>query len=140
MKRIQVLKRVLRDTGANRIWAAFVIEFFVSAAIIWLCEPDFHRYGDALWYLYAVVTTIGFGDFVAQHLVSRILSVLMSISAAVVIAIITGVIVNYFNHISSIRIEETLAAFMDKLEHLPELPPEELEQLSLKVRDFRNKG
>ncbi|MER2150598.1 MAG: potassium channel family protein [Candidatus Limivicinus sp.] len=140
MKRIQVLKRVLRDTGANRIWAAFVIEFFVSAAIIWLCEPDFHRYGDALWYLYAVVTTIGFGDFVAQHLVSRILSVLMSISAAVVIAIITGVIVNYFNHISSIRNEETLAAFMDKLEHLPELPPEELEQLSLKVRDFRNKG
>lgn len=140
MKRIQVLKRVLRDTGANRIWAAFVIEFFVSAAIIWLCEPDFHRYGDALWYLYAVVTTIGFGDFVAQHLVSRILSVLMSISAAVVIAIITGVIVNYFNHISSIRNEETLAAFMDKLEHLPELPPEELEQLSLKVHDFRNKG
>lgn len=140
MKRIQVLKRVLRDTGANRIWAAFVIEFFVSAAIIWLCEPDFHRYGDALWYLYAVVTTIGFGDFVAQHLVSRILSVLMSISAAVVIAIITGVIVNYFNHISSIRNEETLAAFMDKLEHLPELPPEELEQLSMKVRDFRNKG
>ena len=140
MKRIQVLKRVLRDTGANRIWAAFVIEFFVSAAIIWLCEPDFHRYGDALWYLYAVVTTIGFGDFVAQHLVSRILSVLMSISAAVVIAIITGVIVNYFNHISSIRNEETLAAFMDKLEHLPELPAEELEQLSLKVRDFRNKG
>ena len=140
MKRIQVLKRVLRDTGANRIWAAFVIEFFVSAAIIWLCEPDFHRYGDALWYLYAVVTTIGFGDFVAQHLVSRILSVLMSISAAVVIAIITGVIVNYFNHISSIRNEETLAAFMDKLEHLPELQPEELEQLSLKVRDFRNKG
>ena len=57
-----------------------------------------------------------------------------------VIAIITGVIVNYFNHISSIRNEETLAAFMDKLEHLPELPPEELEQLSLKVRDFRNKG
>ena len=140
MKRIQVLKRVLRDTGANRIWAAFVIEFFVSAAIIWLCEPDFHRYVDALWYLYAVVTTIGFGDFVAQHLVSRILSVLMSISAAVVIAIITGVIVNYFNHISSIRNEETLAAFMDKLEHLPELPPEELEQLSLRVRDFRNKG
>ena len=133
MKRIQVLKRVLRDTGANRIWAAFVIEFFVSAAIIWLCEPDFHRYGDALWYLYAVVTTIGFGDFVAQHLVSRILSVLMSISAAVVIAIITGVIVNYFNHISSIRNEETLAAFMDKLEHLPELPPEELEQLMLRL-------
>ena len=140
MKRVHVLKQVLRDTGASKIWTAFVIQFFASAAIIWLCEPDFHRYVDALWYLYAVVTTIGFGDLVAQHLVSRVLSVLMSINAALVIALITGVIVNYYNQMNAMRNQETLAAFMDKLEHLPELPPEELEQLSLRVRDFRSKG
>ena len=86
------------------------------------------------------VNEFGFGDLVAQHLVSRILSVLMSINAALVIALITGVIVNYYNQMNAIRNQETLAAFMDKLEHLPELPPEELEQLSLRVRDFRNKG
>jgi hypothetical protein len=29
---------------------------------------------------------------------------------------------------------------MDKLEHLPELPPEELERLSMQVRQFREKN
>jgi len=28
---------------------------------------------------------------------------------------------------------------MEKLEHLPELPPEELEELSQRVRQFQNK-
>ncbi len=138
MKRLQVMKRVLRETGASRFWFAFLIQFFVSGLIIWLREPDFHSYGDALWYLYAVVTTIGFGDLVAQHMLSRILSVLLSITAAVVIALITGVIVNYFVQMNALRNRETLTAFMDKLEHLPELPPEELEQLSMQVREFRD--
>ena len=98
-----------------------------------------HSYGDALWYCYAVVTTIGFGDVVAQSFLSRVLSVLLSVSAALVIALITGVVVNYYNQISALRQKETLAAFVDKLEHLPELPPEELEQISLRVREFQNK-
>lgn len=139
MKRLQVLRRVLRDTGANKIWTAFLIQFFLSAAVIWLREPGMHSYGDALWYCYAVVTTIGFGDVVAQSFLSRILSVLLSVSAALVIALVTGVVVNYYNQISALRQKETLAAFVDKLEHLPELPPEELEQISLRVREFQNK-
>lgn len=139
MKRIQVMKRVLRESGASKIWAAFLVQFFVSGAIIWLREPEFHRYGDALWYLYAVVTTIGFGDLVAQHFLSRVLSVLLSISAAVVIALVTGVILNYFIQMHELKNQETVSAFLDKLEHLPELPPEELEQLSRKVKEFRDK-
>lgn len=139
MKRLQVLRRVMRDTGADKIWTGFLVQFFLSAAIIWLREPDMHSYGDALWYCYAVVTTIGFGDVVAQSFLSRILSVLLSVSAALVIALVTGVVVNYYNQISALRQKETLAAFVDKLEHLPELPPEELEQISLRVREFQNK-
>ena len=91
MKRLQVLRRVLRETGADKIWTGFLVQFFLSAAVIWLREPDMPRYGDALWYCYAVVTTIGFGDIVAQHFLSRVLSVLLSISAALVIALVTGV-------------------------------------------------
>jgi len=139
VKRIHILRRVLRDTGADKIWTAFLLQFFISAVIIWLREPDIHTYGDSMWYCYAVVTTIGFGDIVAQHLLSRILSVLLSISAALVIALITGVIVNYYNQVTALRQKETIAAFMEKLEHLPELPPEELEELSQRVRQFQNK-
>ena len=54
--------------------------------------------------------------------------------------LITGVIVNYFVQMNALRNRETLTAFMDKLEHLPELPPEELERLSMQVREFREKN
>jgi voltage-gated potassium channel len=38
-----------------------------------------------------------------------------------------------------LRNQETVAAFLDKLERLPELSTEELEQLSLKVKNFRSR-
>lgn len=139
MKRIKVLRRVLRETGAYKIWTGFLVQFFVTAVIIWLREPEIHSYRDALWYCYAVVTTIGFGDIVAQYSLSRILSVLLSVSAAVVIALITGVIVNYFNQVSALRNRETITALMDRLEHLDELAPEELREISERVRQFRKK-
>lgn len=139
MKQLQVLRRVLKNTGASKIWTGFLVLFFGCAAVIWLREPDIHTYREALWYCYAVVTTIGFGDVVAHYPISRALSVVLSISAAVVIALITGVIVNYYNQITAMKQKETLTALMDKLERLPELPPEELEQIARRVKEYQGK-
>lgn len=139
MRRLRILRRVLHDTGAEKIWMAFLAQFFLSAAVIWLREPDIRTFGEALWYCYAVVTTVGFGDIVAQRLLSRVLTVLLSVSAAVVIALVTGVIVNFFHQVTELRRKETLTALMDKLERLPELSPEELENISRRVREYQLK-
>ena len=37
---------------------------------------------------------------------------------------------------TALRTKETLTALVDKLEHLPELPQEELEQIALRAREF----
>lgn len=139
MKRLKILRRVLRDTGADKIWTAFLVQFLITAGIICLREPEIRTYGDALWYCYAVITTIGFGDIVAQCLLSRVLSVFLSVSAAVVIALITGVIVNYYNQITALRQKETMTALVAQLERLPELSPEELEQIARRAQEFQNK-
>ena len=128
----------MRETGANKIWLGFLILFFVCAALIWLLEPGMQSYGDALWYCYSVVTTIGFGDIIAQTLVSRVLSVVLSIATVVVVALVTGVIVNFYTEVSSLKNKETIAAFMDKLENLPELSHDELVEISERVREFRD--
>ena len=39
----------------------------------------FDSFGDALWYSFAVVTTIGFGDVVATTLVGRIITVILGL-------------------------------------------------------------
>lgn len=56
-----------------------------------------------------------------------------------VIAIVTGVVVNFYNQIIFLQQEETITAFMDNLEHLPELSAEELVQISEKACFFRKR-
>ena len=127
MKKLRILKQILVRTHTSDLIVGFVIT---------LAEPDIHTYRDALWYCYACVTTIGFGDVTVSTAVSKILSVILSIYAAFIIAIVTGVVVNFYNQIIKLRQEETLAAFLDKLEHLPELSKEELVEMAEKAKRF----
>jgi voltage-gated potassium channel len=51
-----------------------------------------------------------------------------------VIAIVTGVIVNYYNQLVSIRQKESLTALIEKLKILPELSKEELAEISDQIK------
>ena len=64
MKRLKLLWIILKRTKATQIILGFVLFLFANAAVIQLVEPNINRYGDALWYCYAVISTAGFGDFV----------------------------------------------------------------------------
>ena len=100
--------------------------------MIQLVEPDINRYGDALWYCYAVISTAGFGDVVAVTFIGKMCSVLLTIYSLFVVAIATGVVVNFYTQMVELQRKETLAMFMDQLERLPELSREELENISRK--------
>ena len=54
------------------------------------------NFNDALWYCFAIVTTIGFGDLTAVTDFGRILSVILGIYGIVVVALITSIIVNFY--------------------------------------------
>ena len=137
MKRIKVLGSVLKRTRADKIIIGFIVFIFAIAAVIQLVEPDINRYGDALWYCYAVISTAGFGDVVAVTFIGKMCSVLLTIYSIFVVAIATGVVVNFYTQMVELQRKETLAMFMDQLERLPELSREELENISRKVRQFR---
>ena len=137
MKRLRILARILKQTGADRILSAFVVFFFACALIIWIREPQIKTFGDALWFCYAVITTIGFGDILVTTHLARVISVILSIYAVLVIAIVTGVVVNYFNQIVQLRQSETLSSVLDRMEHLPELSKDELKDLSEKIKRLR---
>ena len=123
---------ILKRTKATQILSGYIVFLFVSAAIIQLVEPDINRYGDALWYCYAVLSTAGFGDIVAMTFVGKLVSVLVTIYTIFVVAIVTGVVVNYYGQIVEMQRRETAMMFLDKLERLPELSKEELEDISKK--------
>ena len=104
---------------------------------IWIFEPHINTYIDALWYCYAVISTAGFGDIVVTAFLPKLISLIVTVYSAIVIALITGVVVNYYTEIINRRREDTLEAFMDKLERLPELSQEELTEMSEQVKRSR---
>lgn len=61
---------------------------------------------------------------------------LLTAYSIVVIALVTGVIVNYYNQLIQIRQKDTLASFSDRLQRLPELSKEELEEMSANAKEF----
>lgn len=137
MKKLRILNAVLKKTHADKIIAGFVIFLLVSALIILLVEPEITRYGDALWYCYSVFSTTGFGDIVATTFITKALSVLTTIYSLFATAVVTGVVVSFYNGCVESQFKETKTAFLDKLQRLPELSKEELEEIAEKARKWK---
>lgn len=137
MKKIRVLGIILKRTKADRVLSGFLLFLFAAALIIQIVEPDINRYVDALWYCYAVISTAGFGDVVAVTFIGKVCSVLLTIYSMFVLAIVTGVVVNFYSQVVETHSKETLTPLMDQLEHLPELSKEELEAISQKIKKLR---
>jgi voltage-gated potassium channel len=138
-KRINILWSILKHTQADRLLYSYVAFIFGVAFFILLSEPSIKTYGDALWYCYAVISTAGFGDVVVTSRIAKLLSVALTVYSVLLVAIITGVVVNYYNQIMERRDNETLVAFLDRLEDLDNLSKEEMHELSSQVKHFRDR-
>ncbi|MBR2696426.1 MAG: two pore domain potassium channel family protein [Parasporobacterium sp.] len=134
MKRLKILKEVLKRTHADRIILGFVIFFLLDALVILLVEPGITTYWDAIWYCYSVFSTVGFGDLTSVSIIGRILSIILTIYTILVVALVTGVIVAFYNDIVAMKYKASKAELLDKLEHLEDLSKEELAEISERIR------
>lgn len=139
MKKSKVLWHILRMTNTDKILISFVSFLFLCALGIWLVEPGVTSYVDALWYCFVSVTTIGFGDILVTTFAGKAITVVLTIYGIIVIALIPGVVVAFYNESIAMKRNDTLLQFLDKLEHLPELSHEELTEISKKVKQQRYK-
>ena len=98
---VELLKKIIRKTYAGEIMFGLLLLIVAFSMTLTMVESDFTRFGDALWYCFAIVTTIGFGDFAATTLLGRVLSVVLGVYGLVVVSIITSIIVNFYNEVKS---------------------------------------
>ena len=136
MKKLRVLNFIMKRTHMYPIIMSFLAFVFAAAFVILMVEPGISTYGDALWYCYAVMATVGFGDFAAVTFVGRTLSVLITIYALFVFAIATGVVVNFHAQLIQMKQKDTIASFVDRMQRLPEMSKEELAQISENVKEY----
>ena len=95
--KIRVLFKIILSTFSLEILFGLLILIVTFSLVFVSIEEGIESFPDALWYCFAVVTTIGFGDIVAVTPIGRVLTVILGIYGLVVVAVITSIIVNFYN-------------------------------------------
>ena len=95
--KLKVLFKIVLRTFALEIILGLFTLMVAFSLIFMLYEPDVLTFADGLWYSFAVVTTIGFGDFAAVTPIGRIATVILGCYGILVVAVITSIIVNFYN-------------------------------------------
>lgn len=102
--KFKVLFKIIANTFALEILFGLLATMVAGALVLFTVEStQFATFGDALWYCFTVVTTIGFGDFAATTLVGRLISVILGLYGIIAVAVITSIIVNFYNETSGKR-------------------------------------
>lgn len=139
MKKIKIAWKILRLASVDKIVITYLVFIVIFSIILQYIEPQIANIGDGIWYCFVAFTTIGFGDIVVTTTLGKIITILISLFGMIIMAIMTGVLVNYYQEINKIKANNTLENFMDKLERLPELSKDELREISDKIKKNRYK-
>lgn len=136
-----ILWRTIKAVGAQRIFVIYLVFLLADCVVFRVVEPEtFTSYGDAIWYCFQIITTIGFGDVVPSTALVRVLSIVVGLSALFVVALLTGVTVSFFNEKMRLRRNESFLEFDHEMEHLTELSPDQLARLEDQYRAFKHHG
>ncbi len=139
VRRWKILWKILRTINLDKIVYLFVFMTLIFSYLFKLIEPNINTYFDGIWYSFSLITSVGFGDIFAVTFLGRILSIILGIYALILIALIPGILVSYYVEFSKINAKETASVFLDKLERLPDLSKDELEEISKRVKERRYK-
>ena len=95
--KLKGILNIMRKTYAFEIFYGLIILILASAFFFYIMEESVKTYGDGLWFAFAVVTTIGFGDISVYDPMSRVLAVILGLYGIVTVAVLTSIIVNFYN-------------------------------------------
>lgn len=105
---VKILMNIMVKTHTIDIFVCLIASMVAYSFILPRCETSINDFWDGMWYSFTVITTIGFGDKVAVSRLGRILTVVLGVYGIVVVAILTSVIVNFYNEISTKEKSEKL--------------------------------
>ena len=98
--KLDVFVKIIFRTYALEILFGLIALMVALSLVLTVEEPTMTYFPNALWYCFTVVTTIGFGDFYATTLIGRLVTVVLGIYGIIVVAVITSIIVNFYNETS----------------------------------------
>ena len=135
IKSVQLFWNTIKAVGAQSIFLYYLLFLALLCALISFVEPTtFPTFYSAVWYCFQVITTIGFGDNTPVGIPAQLITIVMGMSSLFIVALITGVVVNFFNERISMMRNDSFIEFGYRMTHLTQLNPEQLANLE---RDFK---
>ena len=125
--------------NADKIILTFLLFIFIGSFILDIIEPQINSIFDGIWYLFVSFTTIGFGDIVVTTIFGKIITMIIALYGTFIVALITGILINYYQELNKIKENESIELFLNKLENLEKLSNDELTEISDKIKKKRNK-
>jgi len=135
--RKKVFRTVFRESAMHKFYLIYLAVFFVIALLVMITDKGIDNYPDAMWYCFVACTTIGFGDFTATGVISRLLTVALYLYTTGLLALTTAMFTQMFIEMLKARKNEAVSTVIYDLEHLTELSKEELEELSRTIKSNR---
>ena len=117
--KLDVLKEIIRKTYAAEIISGLMLLIVTFSYVLSFIDEAFASFWDALWYCFAVVTTIGFGDLTPTTEIGRLLSVILGLYGIVVVALITSIIVNFYGEMKKESATQTVESEVGEDGELP---------------------
>lgn len=141
IKSVRLLVDTIRAVSGQRIFVGYFAFICVVSAALTLIEPQtFPTFGAGLWHAFQTITTIGYGDVVPTLPVARVLTMVLGLSSLFVVALLTGIVVQFFGERVSVLRREGMHAFDERMSRLSEMSPEELRELERQWNDFARRS
>lgn len=94
--RFDILKRIVEKSMAVEILSGLALLIVSFSFVFRAMEESIETFFDGVWYCFAIVTTIGFGDYTAESLIGRLLSMILGVYGIIVVSLITSIIINFY--------------------------------------------
>ncbi|BDV02225.1 MAG: hypothetical protein HPAVJP_1140 [Candidatus Hepatoplasma vulgare] len=82
------------------VFLSFIVIIFIGGCFIYISEygenPSINNYWDAIWYVFVMITTIGFGDVIVVTSLGRIFSVIFYLVGLCYLALVIATVVAGF--------------------------------------------
>ena len=126
--KLNVISKIIKKSLAKEILLSLVIIIILCSVYFTVVEKNITSYVDALWYSFAVITTIGFGDVYVATTLGRILSVILGICGIAAVALFTSFIVNFYNEMNKKREDRIFQKLLQESKDIEKIKEEIKEQ------------
>ncbi len=133
---------MIQITGGDKLFGSFCLFFVIDCVLIYWAEPEAfsHHFGNALWFGFAIATSIGFGDYTVSTALARFLTSALGIYGAIMVAYIPGLVGSYYLQNMSLRRSHLLEKYKEPLSRVKTMSQEERHQLVQAIRTDRGEG